>query len=313
MYSWMIALLLLHVSCLQEESVQQAKEVLQVGDVVFDATDVSKTAVKLCQDTNCHQATAIPYILHQVALHTEQEITGMLQFSDLHVSFRLEENTYTCLRRSVPLGKMTLLWRRDDGGKYCYAPDNGGGYASQGGGASQGGRASIVQQFASACVAEEDWSLVAGEGDDLKTFACRRDDVEISSTCFDEGECVIGGIDKNTNLSEVKIMAEWKLDGEVTCSAGGTGEKFADGSALVDVSNSYTAFNGTVGSFSAVFSCAHDGITMTDTYYDDGDDSHKWRPPGICVAANAEAATDTLAACTTQNQYIKITFAPKQR
>ena len=227
----MIVMAILLSACqLMEEPTQQAKSALGSGDIVFDAQDLSKTAVMRCNNDRCGEKTLLPYMLHQVTL-SDEEIAGVLQFDNLHVSFEADNKHYTCLRASVPLGWMTLLWRADDD-KHCYEQDKAKAY---------------VQQFAAACVKEKDWQLVPEVG--LKKFVCKKDDITISSDCFVAGQSCTSGswptnikeihvkmgtkasttppedekseITAETKLKDVKIMAEWKSSKRIACLSAG--------------------------------------------------------------------------------------------
>ncbi len=226
-----VALLLLSACRLSEEPVQQAKGFVS-GDVVFDAQDLSKTAVVQCRDDDCRSKTPLAATLHQASLR-DQPAEVVLQFNDLHISFVQADKTYTCLRLQAPLGKMTLL-RRAGEDTHCY---------------EQATDKNYVQQFAVTCLAERDWQLVAGsDAQDLRQFACKNDGGSISSACF-TGESGAancegsswpdairaihaqvgtkavaardrGGVDGETLLADVSIKVEWKLTAAATCKIG---------------------------------------------------------------------------------------------
>ena len=325
-------MLLLSACRLTEEPVQQAKGAFALGDVVFDAQDISKAAVMQCTNADCTTKQIVPSTLHQVALSGDP-IAGVLQFDYLHISFQSGNKVYTCLRRSAPLGMMTPLWRSSDN-KYCY---------------EQAKDKDYVQQFAVACAKERDWQLIAASGiNNLEKFACKKDAVEISSECFvvgntancdtsdwlkeikdiyanvgTAGVATVDGQEKqeinaDTKLKDVKIMAEWKLYG----GYGGTGivkcigiEKtrdFTGSSSKLEVSEDYHE-DGTIDDFLISFNCqksaSNDALNVAS--YGDKEHENYNKSPGICVATSQKNATDTLDKCTTQADYIKITFEAK--
>ena len=318
-YFFMIVITLLSSACqLIEEPAQQVKSNYTRGDIVFDAKDIAKTAVKRCEDdTDCSSRNTVKYTLHQVDL-ASQENVEILQFANMLVSWQ-DNRTYTCLLPTAPLGKLTLLWNKNTE-KNCYMQNNGKDY---------------VQQFVIACLglAEENWQLKPTA--DLKNFVCKKDTTEISSACFVSGNtknCTTsawpnsirdihanvgtappsnpppaegGGITENTKLKDVKIMAEWKLYGgyggrSVECS--GIEQKtktFMGTSSKSDVSSDYHE-DGTIEEFLTNFGCISNNSAIPVADY---------RPvAGICVATSMDDLKDGLENCTTQTEYIKITF-----
>ena len=323
MHRCIVVMAVLLSACrLMEEPTQQVKSALVSDDIVFDAQDLSKTAVMRCTNNGCGEKTPLFYALHQVTL-SDEEIAGVLQFDNLHVSFEADNKHYTCLRASVPLGRMTLLWRADDD-KHCYEQDKAKDY---------------VQQFAAACIKEGEWQLVPEVG--LKKFACKKESITISSDCFVAGNTGTCGtsnwpanikeihvkvgtkasttpsenekseITAETKLKDVKIMAEWEWSGGQTVVCSGTDEEKRTfrgvSSAKQDVSKDYHA-EGKINDFLIGFGCGGDSPVLSY-----GDESHVEHegPLGICVATSVDDLTESLSACTTQRYYIKITFEAK--
>ena len=331
MHRRVIVIMLLSACRLLEEPTQQAKDAFVSGDVVFAAQDLSQTAVLRCRDKNCRRTENMQYILHQVEL-SGGTIKDVLQFDNLHISFQSGDKTYTCLRLSAPLGKMTLLWR-DSNNKHCY---------------EQVKDTDYVQQLAAACVTAEGWQLVADiDASDMKKFACAKDNEKISSACFiaDNGtNCTASSwpesiqsihasvvpastimadepekqeITANTQLKDVKIMAEWKLmatTGTVTCS--GIEEKardFSGTSNKLDVSTDFHE-DGDMDDFLVAFQCSAGGEPIPGlSRGDDIDRTHNnYRgPPWICVTTDANSVAESFDKCNKQSEYIKITFEAK--
>ena len=332
MQYFIIITLLMSSACrLMEEPTQQIKSNYASGDIVFDAENIGKAAVKQCQDTDCLGKQPVSYTLHQVALGNKEGVT-ILQLSDLLLSFQQTSKTYTCLAPITPLGKLTLLWKNDQT-ELCYAQNKDKDY---------------VRQFAVACSKEAGWQLLAKpDTADKKKFICQKEETEISSACFvggnsetcdasswpdsikqihaKVGENTGGGggqpptggnaITGDTKLSEVKIMAEWKLYGgygSQTAMARCTGitkeKSFTDSSSKQDVSADFREDLASVDDFLIEFNClkTNDQPFVVDSYGNTA--SEETGPPGICVANNMEDVTDSLDKCTTQDYYIKITF-----
>ena len=308
MHRCIVVMAILLSACrLMEEPIQQVKSALVSDDIVFDAQDLSKTAVMRCNDNGCGEKTPLSYTLHQVTL-SDEEIAGVLQFDNLHVSFEADNKHYTCLRASVPLGRMTLLWRENDD-KHCYKQEKAKDY---------------VQQFAAACVKEADWQLVPEVG--LKKFACKKDSIEISSACFVAGQSCDGsswptnikGIhDKmggGQKLKDVKIMAEWKLAADgADCRIGDTIE------FSVDKSNVKKSKEVTVDTEDEKLGDVFDDIHCEDKYKGKKDNDINLATldfglPGVCVSdSKKERLPENLDACGKDgSDYIKITFEAKE-
>jgi len=298
---------------LGEEPLQQAKGFAS-GDVVFDAQNISKTAVAQCQDDSCRTKTPLSSAkLHQVSL-SDKPIEGALQFNNLHISFEIGEKSYTCTRLSAPMGKMTLLQRGDED-KYCYA---------------QAKDKDYVRQFALACLKEEDWQLVAGfEADALQKFTCEKDEIKISSACFfDADDCDIENWPKNiesiygkksdepttastkgtaitadTKLKDVKIIAEWKLPTHkaVSCSAIGKPIEFEETKNKTTKTITFINSSKTVSDLTYGVSCEEGNLPITP-----------YTPEGICVRMDSGDIPENINDCDKDGvDYIKITFAPK--
>ena len=327
-----IIVMLVSACRLMEEPTQQVKGAFTAGEVVFNAQNISSTAAVQCQDADCRRHTQLPYVLHQVAL--SNDIQDVLQANNLHISFSIGDKQYTCLRRSVPLGKMVLLWGENKQ-EYCYEQDKDKYY---------------VQQFAAACVGEKDWQLVVGAGaSDKKEFACQGGEqgekIEISSACFVAGndcsetegwpegikgihegaksapptETMRQAITADTLLKDVKIMAEWKLNEDVDCdnlnnlnktitlADAEDDTKFIKSAGLSrninpEVLQSDTNMKiGVLESFNT-FACQSQssGIFGADYFI----------PHGVCINKNTDGV-NKLEDCQEETEYIKITFAPK--
>ena len=312
---------------LAEEPVQQVKS-LKSGDVVFDAQDITKTAVNQCDDNGCRQKNVISYMMHHTAISSEQ-IKDTLQLDNLHVSFQSGEKTYTCLRVTAPLGKMTLLLSSSgDGDKHCY-------------GQAKDKDKAYVMQFAAACIAEEDAELLYGKitADNLKKFACKTEDVEVSSDCFAKdstAECDSSSwpdsikaihtkakaeaekttakashtaITADTKLQAVKVMAEWKLAKEVTCDfaqevefeASDAGKREIKLEELTGDNNLAIDAVGDNKSIS-LYDCADSDSSPFEVDY--------FIPSGACIN-EARHGVKSLDACDKETNYIKITFEAK--
>lgn len=307
-----VAMVLLSACRLAEEPLQQAKGFAS-GDVVFDAENISKTAVAQCEDDSCRTKTPLSAKLHQVAL-SDQQIEGALQFNNLHISFEAGDKIYTCTRLSTPMGKMTLLQRGNDD-KYCYAQAKGKDY---------------VRQFALACLKEQDWQLVAGfEAEALQKFTCEKDDTKISSACFfDAEECSDANwpasiksiyvaksaepttaranetkITADTKLKDVTIKAEWRFAGDVTCEGIGKTITFESTTIIKTKDLTFTNTDQNVEDLTIDFSCQHNNSALPVTPFTD---------KGICVLKDKKNFPENIDDCDKDGvDYIKITFAPK--
>lgn len=306
-----VAMVLLSACRLGEEPLQQTKGFAR-GDLVFDAQNISKTAVAQCRDDSCRTKAPLSSAkLHQVSL-SDKQIEGALQFNNLHISFEVGDKIYTCTRLSAPMGKMTLLQRGDDN-KYCYI---------------QAKAKDYVQQFALACLQEQDWHLVAGiEAEALQKFTCEKDSTRISSACFFDEDCSTEGwpekikeiydvkntesskptaketgVTAETKLAGVVITAEWKLARDVECSAFGKDFEFASTQSSKDKVITFTDSNKTVSDLTYGVSCQEAGVPITP-----------FTPPeGICVRMNSDDIPENINDCGKDGvDHIKITFAPK--
>ena len=309
-----VAMILLSACRLGEEPLQQTKGFAR-GDLVFDAQNISKTAVAQCQDDSCRTKTPLSSAkLHQVSL-SDKPIEGALQFNNLHISFEAGDKIYTCTRLSAPMGKMTLLQRGDDN-KYCYI---------------QAKAKDYVQQFALACLQEQDWHLVAGiEAEALQKFTCEKDSIRISSACFfDEEDCGTENwpekikeiydvknaespeptaketrVTAKTKLADVVITAEWKLSTDgVICT--GIDEEGSFERTTDKKTKDFTIRNGdrTVGDVTADFNCSIGTSPLTLRDYP---------AEGVCALMLGNRAPENINDCGKDSvDHIKITFAPK--
>lgn len=321
-----IAIMLLLSACrMGEEPIQQVKGNFVANDIVFDAQNITQTAVKQCNDNYCINSTPIgQFTLHKAELI--DKITEVLQFNDLHISFQLSDKAYTCLRRSASLGKMTLLYRGGDDNKYCYV---------------QAKNKDYVQQFAAACVIAEDWQLTAGsDTSNLKSFACQKDQDKISSECFVAGNttnCNTSDwpekikdihtaakaasaqppttvadktITKDTLLKDVKVMAEWKLGEDVDCGLNGGitlgGSSIFEKSQGMGRSITPNALQSNT-SISIGELEEHDTFNCSSSVQFGAD---YFIPSGVCINKNS-SGVKSFSDCEKETDYIKITFALK--
>lgn len=314
-----IAIMLLSACRMGEEPMQQVKGNFAANDIVFDAQNITQTAVKQCNDNYCINSTPIgQFTLHKAELI--DKITEVLQFNDLHISFQLSDKAYTCLRRSASLGKMTLLYRGGDDNKYCY---------------EQAKNKDYVQRFAAACVTAEGWQLTAGsDTSSLKSFACQKDQDKISSECFVAGNTAncntsdwpvkikdihtaakaasaqppATGADKtitkDTLLKDVKVMAEWKLSlSPIVCNAV---DKDVEFEHTTNKKNKIITFRGDkkVEDVTIDFSCLHNSNALPVMEYP---------AKGVCVyMGTREDVDENVDTCGNDgSDYIKITFTLK--